>query len=122
MITKPVNKHSLLHFSRVLAVFSPSTSMFSEETPNSNISIKQESDERPNSPNTPQKPVIAQLQATGKQKIKNETSWTNSSRSYVCDERKSINGCIHTCDNYQQMKDCAVAHEQIVGVSAGDKV
>ncbi|XP_063945901.1 uncharacterized protein LOC135151397 [Daucus carota subsp. sativus] len=96
--------------------------MFSEETPNSNISIKQESDERPNSPNTPQKPVIAQLQATGKQEIKNETSWTNSSRSYVCDEGKSINGCIHTCDNYQQMKDCAVAHEQIVGVPAGDKM
>ena len=101
--------------------------------------ITKPSDERPNSPNTPQKPVIAQLQATGKQKtpqkpviaqlqatgkqkIKNETSWTNSSRSYVCDERKSINGCIHTCDNYQQMKDCAVAHEQIVGVPAGDKV
>ena len=120
-IIKPVNKHSLLHLSRVLAVFCLSTSMFPEETPNSNISIKQESDEQTNSPNTQQKTVISQLPATGKQKIKNETSRFNSFGSYLGDEGKSIKGCIHTCDNYQQMKDCAdLADEHIVGVPAGD--
>lgn len=96
--------------------------MLSAETPNSNISMKQEPDEQPNSPNTQRKTVISQLLTTGKQKIKNETSCTNSSQSYVCDEGKSIKGYIHTCDNYQQMKDCALADELIVGVPAGDQV
>ncbi|WOG92249.1 hypothetical protein DCAR_0311512 [Daucus carota subsp. sativus] len=83
--------------------------------------MKQEPYEQPNSPNTQQKTVISQLLTTGKQKIKNETSCTNSSQSYVCDKGKSIKGYIHTCDNYQQMKDCALADELIVGVPAGDQ-